>query len=222
MSMRTRNLIVYSILAALAAGCIAVAVIGFVLGEIPMGAIGVGFTCLLILAAAITYARGWVNARCDALYTAREYAAERAYIEKKMRGPLFSFVRIIALQHYIAVCLALDDLPTAKRYIERLRHGGGEGWKYRTAYGYILILLDEGNIEAARTEYEEFRTRCAQAEIYREQIEVLRAIFHRLLKTANTEPLPEAAVNSRYPVVGRILGRIIEARAAESGAQWEE
>ena len=112
--------------------------------------------------------------------------------------------------------MALDDLETASRYVESLRHGGGAGWKYKTAYSHILIKLDAGDIETARTEYEEFRTQCAHAEIYREQIAILKAIFQRLLTVRNTEPLPAAAVESPYPVISRILGKHYEAQFAES------
>ncbi len=220
--MRKRNIVVYVLMSACLAVFVAIAAAGFALGEVAAGVVGVIFCCVCAAMIGATYAQGRVNARCEEMFRDRRYDEERAYLEKTMRSPLFACVRIVALQHYIAVCLALDDLPTAKRYIERLRHGGGAGWKYRTAYGYILILLDGGEVEAARGEYEDFRTQCADAEIYRNQIDVLRAIFHRLYNTNDAEPLPETAVGSRFPVVGRILGRAIEERVKASSDRWGE
>lgn len=161
-----------------------------------------------------------LDVKCGTLCENRQYAEEKALIEKKMRSPFFFLIRTVALMRYVRVSMALDDLPTAKRYIDRLRHGGGAGWKYMTAYFFILIKLDEGDVAAARTEYEEFRTQCAHSEIYQAQIEVLTAVFQRLFNTNNTQPLPKAAVESPFPVVSRVLGRIYEARAANGTEEW--
>ncbi len=161
-----------------------------------------------------------LNLKCGKLCEEKRYEEERALIEKKMKSPFFFLIRMVALTRYIRASMALDDLPTAKRYIDSLRHGGGAGWKYMTAYYYILIKLDEGDVQTARTEYEEFRTQCAHAEIYKEQIEVLTAVFQRVFGTNNDEPLPKAAVESPFPVLGRVLGRIYEKRAAEGNGQW--
>lgn len=164
---------------------------------------------------------GKFNRNCNLLFSERRFAEEREYIEKKMRSPIYFLVRTTAMEHYIRVCMALDDLPTATRYIDRLRHGGGKVWKYRTAYAYILIKLDEGDMPAARSEFEEFRRDCAHAEIYKTQLEILTAIFSRLLTARENAPLPVAAVESNYPVVSRILGRHHEAQAANYSGDWE-
>ena len=157
---------------------------------------------------------------CNQLFEERKFAQERAYIEKKMRSPFYFLVRMSAMEHYVRVCMALDDLPTAMRYIDSLRHGGGKGWKYKTAYSYILIKLDEGDMDTARREYDEFRGDCAHAQIYQTQLEILTAIFSRLFTARSNAPLPMAAVESSFPVVSRILGRHYEEQIAQSGAEW--
>ena len=163
-----------------------------------------------------------INIGCGKLYNEKRYAEARALLDKKRKSPFFFLVRTVAFMWYINASMALDDLPAADYYIDLLRHNGGKGWKYMTAYPYILIRLDNGETDTARMEFEEFRRECAHAEIYREQIEVLTAIFCRLYRTANEKPLPQAAVGSAFPVVSRILGKHYEARAAESGAEWGE
>ncbi len=212
----------YVILSVLIAGMIALAVVGFVLEQSGMAAAGIVFACLLVLLLLTTIARDRLNRTCDRLFRAKKFAEERALLEKVRKGPFSFLTRIVAMSHYVCACMALDDLPSAERIIARLRHGGGASWKYNTAYCYILIKLDGGDLKTARTEYEEFRTRCANAEIYQKQIEVLRAIFKRLLTARDESPLPEAAVHSNYPVVGRILGRAEEKRVAESLQEWTE
>ncbi len=219
-----RNLFVYISLPICAAIFLAFGI--FVLavrnetGYIVCGAFLLAFAVFVLLVFAKTVMQDNLNIKCGKLCEEKRYEEERALIEKKMKSPFFFLVRVVALLRYVRVNTALDDLPTAKRYIDRLRHNGGKGWKYMTAYIYILIKLDEGDVASARTEFEEFRTDCAHAEIYREQIEVLTAIFHRIFSTNNSEPLPPAAVNSPFPVVGRILGKVYEERAAASGVEW--
>ncbi len=203
-----------------AALCAAGAAVSFVYGVIYMGVIATVIAVAAVLWLATAVAQDNLNLRCGRLCDEKRYEEERALIEKKMKSPFFFLVRTVALTRYIRVSMALDDLPTAKRYIESLRHGGGAGWKYKTAFFYILIALDGGETEHARTEYEEFRTQCAHAEIYREQIEILTAIFHRLFGTNNAEPLPQAAVTAPFPVIGRVLGRVYEERAAASHTEW--
>ncbi len=202
-----------------AALCAAGAVASFVYGVIYMGVIASVVAAVAVLWLATAIAQDNFNLRCGKLCEEKKYEEERALIEKKMKSPFFFLIRIVALTRYIRVSMALDDLPTAKRYIDSLRHGGGEGWKYKTAFFFILIKLDEGDFETARFEYEDFRRACANAEIYKEELEILSAIYRRLLKT-DTEPLPAAAVDSPFPVLGRVLGRIYEARAAQSGEEW--
>ncbi len=189
-------------------------------GYIVCGAFLLAFAVFVLLVFAKIVLQDNLNIKCGKLCGEKRYDEERALIEKKMKSPFFFLVRIVALMRYIRASMALDDLPTAKRYIDLLRHNGGAGWKYMTAYFYILIKLDEGDVTTARTEYEEFRTQCAHAEIYKEQIEVLTAIFHRIFGTSNNEPLPQAAVNSPFPVIGRILGKVYEKRVSASETEW--
>ena len=195
-------------------------VAGFVLDILVMKILGIcGVGCAL-LALAVFAAQDSVNIPCEKLFRERKFEEERALLEKKMKSPFFFLMRIPALKHYICTCMALDDLPTAERYIDRLRHGGGKGWKYMTAYLYILIKLDEEDMATARAEFEEFRKDCAHAEIYQTQIEILTAVFSRLLTARDAKPLPASAVESSYPVVSRILGRHYEAQVANSDAEW--
>ncbi len=221
-----RNLFVYIGLPILSAIFLAFGIVLLVLGGKPQEIVGGVFLLVLAVFALLLFTKIVIqdnlNIKCGKLCEERRYDEEKALIEKKMKSPFFFLVRTVALMRYVRVSMALDDLPTAKRYIDRLRHGGGAGWKYMTAYFFILIKLDEGDIATARTEYEEFRTQCAHAEIYREQIEVLGAIFRRLFGAGGTEPLPKAAVESPFPVVSRVLGRVYEARSAAHAEEWGE
>ncbi len=197
-------------------------VYAFVKGEAASGAVLLIFAVGFLLALAAMAARERLDRRCVTLFTEGKYDEERAYLERVRKSP-FSFLTLtVAMYNYVLVCMALDDIAAAEPIIERLRHGGGAGWKYKTAYLYILIRLDGGDRETAHTEFEEFRKECAHAEIYREQIEVLTAIFRRVYQADVSEPLPQAAVNSRFPIVGRVLGKMYEQRAAESVTEWGE
>ncbi len=220
-----RHIALYWGFSVAAALCVAGGIAAFcatAMGEnaLYIGVIAIVLGVVSLLMLATTVAQDNFNLRCGKLCDEKRYEEERALIEGRMKSPFFFLIRMVALTRYIRVSVALDDLPTAKRYIDSLRHGGGAGWKYKTAFFYILIKLDEGDVQTARTEYEEFRTQCQSAEIYREEIEILTAVFHRLLKTNNTEPLPKAAVESPFPVLGRVLGRIYEERVKESGETW--
>lgn len=209
-----RNIYVYLIQLVSIGLFVGLSVYFFVVGQEYAG----GLLCagaVLILLSMIAYAvQETLNLTCDALFREKKFDEERALIERKMKSPIYFLMRIPAMMHYVCVTMALDDLDTAERYIARLRHGGGRGWLYKTAYCNCLIKLDRGDISAAKKEFEEFRRDCAQAVVYREQIEVLTAIFSRLLTVRNAVPLPEAAVKSSYPVVSRILGRHYEEEIA--------
>lgn len=159
--------------------------------------------------------------KSEKLFAARKYDEEREMLESVQKNHLlFPFVRetfyLVALKNAVA----RDDLALARAYIDRLRHGGERGLKYKSAYLFTLILLDEGDFPAARAEYEDFRIHNEQYALYQSQLEVLGALFNRLF-TKNDAPLPKAAVNSPYPVVKRILGRHFEENAASYG-NWEE
>ena len=208
-----RNIILYSLLSLVAVLLAGVAVFGFVKGSAVTGGIFSAMTGIWILNIIATAARDALFDTCVKLFEEKRFDEERKLLEKKMKSPFYFLLRITVIQHYISVCAALDDLSTSKRYIDSIRHGGGTGWKYRTAYLYILIMLDEGNIQVARTEYNDFRRDCQHAEVYKGQLEVLQAIFAQLFTLRDSAPLPEAAVGSSFPVVNRILGRCYEAQA---------
>lgn len=214
-----RNILIYILLSVLTAGFAAVAVYGFVANQLYTGGFAIAMAGICIIAILAFAMQETFTLTCDMLFREKKFEEERALIEKKMRSPFYFIMRIPAMMHYVCVTMALDDLKMSARYIDRLRHGGGRGWKYMTAYCHILIKLDEGNIAAAKTEFEEFRRDCAHAVIYQEQIEVLTAIFTRLLTARNAVPLPVAAVNSSYPVVSRILGRHYEEQIANR-TEW--
>lgn len=205
-----RNIVLYILPSLCILFFVAVAVIGFVYHRIAAGVLALLLVLIAAIALLCVILQDNLNIECDRKFRAREFEDLRKRLEAKMRSPFFFLVRVIALHYYVCVCMALDDLPTAARYIDRLRHGTGAGWRYKTAYCYILIKLDAGDEKTAKTEFEEFRRWCMHAEVYRVQLEVLQAIFERLLTAKKTSPLPEAAVNSYYPVVGRILGRTYE------------
>ena len=219
-----RNLFVYIGLPICAAAFLAFGIVVLVLDsephEIVGGVILLAAAVFVLLLLAKVVMQDNLNLKCAKLCEEKRYDEERALIEKKMKSPFFFLVRIVAIVRYIRASMALDDLPAAKRYIDVLRHNGGKGWKYMTAYFFILIKLDEGDISTARTEYEEFRTQCAHAELYKGQLSVLAAIFHRVFGTNNNEPLPQEAVNSPFPVIGRILGKVYETRASASETEW--
>ena len=205
-----RNLILYSLLSIVAVLLAGAAVFGYVKGSTVAGGIFsvmTGLWILYIISAAIQDA---LFDKCAKLFSEKKFEEERALLERKMKSPFYFLVRITVIQHYISVCCALDDLATAKRYIDRIRHGGGNGWKYRTAYLYILIKLDEGDVQTARGEFSEFRKDCAHAEVYKGQFEILDAIFSRLFSLRDNVPLPDSIEKSSFPVVNRILGRHFE------------
>lgn len=160
--------------------------------------------------------------KSEALFAARKYEEERALLEKVRKNHLlYPFIRERYSLTAIRNAVARDDLPLAKSYIDRLRHGGDYGIKYKTSFVAVLILLDAGEVGKARAEYEDFRIHNEHYALYQPQIEVLDALFKRLF-TKNDTPLPESAVDSPYPVVKRILGRHFEERAADMNAAWEE
>ncbi len=159
--------------------------------------------------------------KCEALFSARKFDEEQKFLDKVRRNHiLFPFVRERYFLNAISNAVARDDLALAKTYADRLRHGGDHSLKYKTSFVTVLILLDEGNVEKARAEYEDFRINNERFALYRTELEVLSALFARLF-TKNDTPLPEAAVNSCYPVVKRILGRHFEERAGNANEEWE-
>ena len=202
--------------------------LAFVYALYGVGAAAAAVTVILILCFAGEIVQDNFYMQSESLFTAHKYEEEKAFLEKiKGNHLLFPFMReryyLIAIRN----ALARDDLALAKSYVERLRHGDrlrhieDVGMKYKTAYAYILILLDEGNMSEARAEYEDFRIHNEHYAIYKYRLEVLGALFARLL-TKNDVPLPEAAVESPYPVIKRILGRHLEENLEASSEDWGE
>ena len=212
-----------------AAIAIAGTAVAFIYAPYGAGAAAAAVSVILILCLAGEIVQDNFYMQSEELFSARKYEEEKALLEKvKGNHLLFPFVReryyLIAIRN----ALARDDLALAKSYIARLRHNGDHlrhiedsGMKYKTAYAYILILLDEGNTKEARAEYEDFRIHNEHYAIYQSRLEVLGALFARLF-TKHDAPLPEAAVESPYPVLKRILGRHLEENIESSSEDWGE
>lgn len=199
---------------------VACAVVAFVLEYWALGIVAcVGFLAVLWLLIGVLRLQTQLAA-FEACLKGRDLdGAERAVNiirESKIFYPImrFSLFRVTLL-----LCMAKDELDEAKKSILRIRRDGGVGWKYRTAYYTILIALDEGDISLARSEYEDFRLHNQGVELYKEQLEVLDALFGRLF-THNDTPLPESVGKSVFPVVHRILGKHFEEQAAASPVEW--
>lgn len=79
------------------------------------------------------------NFRARNFDEAEKYAFEIA--GSKLFYPIMRFTGFCVM---LAISMAKDDLQEAEKYIFRIRHGGGAGWKYRMAYYYTLILIDKG------------------------------------------------------------------------------
>lgn len=200
-----RNLTVICVLMGLCTAVFAaVTVIGFVFDVLPAGIVGAVMLLvgLWVFAGSIFCER--VFEAADARYRVGDYPAARAVLDRAERNHfLYPIARMTLLQMYVRVALAQDDTATAERYVSRLRHNGGDGWRYRTAYFIVLLNLDWGDVPAATAEYEAFRNACASSEIYRSRIEVLDAIFANIHGEARE--MPDAAKQSKYPIVHRVV-----------------
>ncbi len=202
-----RNLTVVCVLTGLCVALFAaVSVLGFVYSVLPVGIVGVFLTLVAVWVLIGSVYRERLYERVDSRFRARDYAAARAMLDRALRNHFtFPIARIIVWQLYLKVALAQDDVPAAERCASRLRHNGGDGWKYRTAYFYVLLYLDWGELSAATAEYEQFRNACASSAIYRTRIEVLDALFARI--NGRESVLPDAAKDSCYPIVHRVVDR---------------
>ena len=204
-------------------------IVAFCYALYPVGAILASLTLIGTLAFAGEIVQDNFYQKSERLFAARKFDEEKELIEKvKNNHLLFPFVRERYYMIAIRNALARDDLALVKSYIDRLRHGDDRlrhgddhNMKYKTAYAYILILLDEGEFSAAVAEYEDFRTHNEHYTIYKLQLEVLKALFARLSGKRDV-PLPEAAVNTPYPIIKRILGRHFEESMANAGAEWDD
>ena len=159
---------------------------------------------------------------CDKLFSERKYEEEKRVLDKVQHNHfIFPFVRTNFYRLAIRNAAARADMETCGQYIEFVRHGGEPAPRYRTAFFATLMKLDEGDVEGARAEYEEFRTRNKNVPVYQEEIRSLNAVFARLFSHKD-EPLPASVVECPYPVMKRILGKHFEYRAAESLKDWGE
>lgn len=198
---------------------IACAVAAFVKGYWALGALAcVAFFAVLWLLAGLMRLHTLLAAFEADMKKRDLVGAEKTAHAIKNSKLFYPVMRFTGLRVMLQVRMAQDDLADAKNYVERIRHDGGIGWKYRTAYYTVLIALDEGDVALASAEYEDFRSHNQGVELYKEQLEVLDALFGRLF-THNDTPLPESVGRSVFPVVHRILGKHFEARAAAS-AEW--
>ena len=202
-----RNLTVVCILIGLCAALFgAVAVLGFVFHLLYVGVIGCIATGIALWMLAGSIARERLYLSCEAHFRKGDYAGARTVLDKASRNVLlFPVYRVIYHQLAMKTALALDDVSSAVKHIEALRHAGGTGWKYRTAFYAILIDLDWEELESARTEYGAFAKDCGHAEIYREQLDILRAVFARI--DGEEVSLPEGAKRAPYPVLHRIVDK---------------
>ena len=217
-----RRVWAYSLTGIAAAFAAAGAVVAFCFAQYVVGAILVAVTVILLLCLAGEIVQDNFYQKSEALFAAHQYEEERLLLERVRNNHLlFPFVRERYYLSSIRNAVARDDLTLAKSYIDRLRHGGDRGLKYKTAYATTLILLDEGKVNEARAEYEDFRIHNEHFVLYKPQIEMLNALFTYLF-TKNDTPILAAAVHSPYPVIKRILGRHIERRAAEMKDEWGE
>lgn len=217
-----RRVWAYSLTGIAAAIAIAGAVVAFCYAQFVVGAILSILAVVAIFCFAGEIVQDNFSQKCETLFAAHRFEEERELLEKiRNNHLLFPFVREKYYLSSIRNAVARDDLSLAKSYIDRLRHGGDRGLKYKTAFLTVVILLDEGKVNEARAEYEDFRIHNEHYALFQEQIEVLNALFARLFSKSDT-PLPEAAVNSYYPVVKRILGRHFEENAVNSNEDWGE
>lgn len=200
-----RNLTVICILTGLTVLFFAaVTVLGFVFDILPVGIVGAAMTLVAAWVLAGSIYRERLYDAVIAKFDVYDYPAARAKLDRALRNHIFFPVaRMVVWQLYTMVALAQDDIPAAERYASSLRHGGGEGWRYRTAYFIVLLNLDWGDLPAATAEYEAFRNACAHSQIYRSRIEVLDALFAGIHGKEYT--IPDGAKHSRYPLVHRII-----------------
>ena len=200
-----RNLTVVCILTGLTVLFFAaVTVLGFVFEILPVGIVGAVMTVIALWVLAGNVYRELLHDAVIDKFDAYDYPAARAKLDKALRNHFFfPIARMIVWQLYTMVALAQDDIPAAERYASSLRHGGGEGWKYRTAYFIVLLNLDWGDVPAATAEYDSFKSACSHSSIYRSRIEVLDALIAGIQGREYT--IPDGAKHSRYPIVHRII-----------------
>lgn len=198
--------VVCSITGVLAAAFAAGAFLGFWYRVYFAGAICACMALVALWVLVGSVLREKLYLRFEQKFDALEYAGAKAVLDRASRNHFFYPVyRVVVHQLYIKAYLALDDTAAAARHVECLRHMGGVGWKYRTAFFVCLVNLDWGDVSAAETEYTAFSHDCASSKLYRGQLDLLDAVFARL--NGEEAPVPESAKNSPYPVVHRVIDK---------------
>ena len=183
---------------------IAVAMLGFIYDLLPVGIVGVFMALVFAWVFAGCIYIEVVRERFTARYRALDYVGAKAVLDQATHNHvLYPFMRLALNQMYLRVELCLDDIPAAVKYVESLRHVGGAGWRYKTAYFVVLFNLDWSDLAAARTEYEAFKNDCAHHEIYQGQLSILAAIFSHI--DGHGVELPESVKNADYPILRRIV-----------------
>lgn len=202
-----RNLIaVCAVVGVCAAAFLAVTVLGIIWQNVVMITVGAVMSLVALWVTAGSVYRERIYETFEKKFGARDYAGALETLDKASQNHFFfPLFRTIAYQLYIRGELAVDNLAEAAKYVDLLRHVGGDGWKYRTAFYVVLFNLDWGEYAVAREEFEEFEKACAHSSLYREQLETARALLN--LINGGDEPLPECVKKSPYPVVGRIVER---------------
>lgn len=202
-----RNLWIVSVILGLCcAAFVALIVLGIVYRNAIMGVVGGGMLLLTLWLLAGSVYRERAYEAFEKKFVARDYVGALEVLDRASSNHFFFPVfRTIAYQLYVKGELAADDLARAAHYADLLRHMGGDGWKFRTAFYVVLFNLDWGDFAAAREEFKEFEKACSHSALYREQLEILRALFGRI--DGGDEPLPESVKTSPYPVVARIVER---------------
>ncbi len=202
--MKKRLLIVCLVLGFCSAIAVTVAALGFAFDILALGIVG-----CIAAAAALWFLAGNIYrdvfyVRTTAFLKEKDFAGARAILDRAESNAIFyPVVRTLVFQLGLRTAIGLDDVPEAARYVENLRHLGGAEWRYRTAYFVVMFNLDWDDVAAAREEYTDFRTDCGESEVYREQLEILDAVFAHI--DGYGEDLPESAKNSEYPIVQRVL-----------------
>ena len=205
-SMRRNLIAVCALVGVSAAAFLAVTVLGIVWKNAVMIAVGAAMTLFALWVTAGSVYRERIYETFEKKFGARDYAGALETLDKAAANHFFfPMYRTVAYQLYIRGELAVDNLAEAAKYVDLLRHSGGDGWKYRTAFYVVLFNLDWGEYALAREEFDAFEKACAHSSLYKEQLETLRALLGRI--NGGDEPLPESVKKSPYPVVGRIVER---------------
>lgn len=202
-----RNLVAVCIITGfVTAFFIAVAAVGFYYRVAVAGALGAVMAGVSAWMLAGSIWREINYERFRRKFEARDFMGAVRVLDKASKNVLlFPVFRTVAYRLYVMGYTALGDTASAERYISVLRHMGGAGWRFRTSFYYVLLNLAWEDIDAAREEFEEFRANCSHAVIYKEELEVLTALFARI--DGEGGELPDSVKNSPYPAVHNVIER---------------